>query len=121
MKKGAILLAIHLALILSVAAKYTYDRQTLPKQWFKTAPYDPDHWLRGRYVRFRVENCPPVNCEQNWQALAFYIPEHVPDPSIRAVGEELWVEASIPRKGPLRPIRLGVKKDGGPIQPLRDY
>lgn len=44
--------------------------------------------------------------------LAFFIPEQVPDPSLRAPGEELWVEATLPRKGPLRPIRLGVKKDG---------
>lgn len=53
----------------------------------------------------------------NWvvqleEPLAFFIPEHVPDPSRRAVGEELWVEVTLPRKGPLRPIRLGVKKDG---------
>ncbi|MBI4909812.1 MAG: GDYXXLXY domain-containing protein [Acidobacteria bacterium] len=118
MKKGVILLAIQLALVLSVAAKYSLDRETLPKQWFKTAPYDPDHWLRGRYVRFRVEDCPPANCQtSNWQVLVFYIPEHVPDPSLRAPGEELWVEATIPRKGPLRPVRLGVKKDGN-IEPL---
>lgn len=46
------------------------------------------------------------------QALAFFIPEHVPDPSRRAPGEELWVEVTLPKAGPPRPIRLGVKKDG---------
>jgi hypothetical protein len=46
---------------------------------------------------------PPVAC---------FIPEHVDDPSRRAAGEELWVEVTIPRRGPPRPIRLGVKKDG---------
>jgi hypothetical protein len=46
------------------------------------------------------------------QPLAFYIPEHVPDPSVRAAGEELWVEVTLPRHGAPRPIRLGVKKDG---------
>jgi len=44
--------------------------------------------------------------------LAFFIPEHVSDPSIRAAGEELWVEVTLPKQGPPRPIRLGVKKDG---------
>jgi hypothetical protein len=44
--------------------------------------------------------------------LAFFIPEHVPDPSQRPAGEELWVEVTLPKKGPLRPIRLGVKKAG---------
>lgn len=47
----------------------------------------------------------------------FFIPEHVPDPSVRKPGEELWVEVTLPRKGPPRPIRLGVKKDGA-LTPL---
>ena len=50
--------------------------------------------------------------------LAFFITEHIPDPSIRAEGEELWVEVTIPKKGPPRPIQLGVRKDGGEIVPL---
>lgn len=50
--------------------------------------------------------------------LAFFIPEHVPDPSRRAPGEELWVEVTLPKKGPLRPIRLAVKK-GGTFTPLK--
>jgi uncharacterized membrane-anchored protein len=45
-------------------------------------------------------------------AVPFFIPEHVPDPSRRENGEELWVEVTLPKKGPVRPIRLGVKKDG---------
>ncbi len=44
--------------------------------------------------------------------LAFFIAEHAPDPSVRAAGEELWVEVTVPRSGPPRPIRLAVKKDG---------
>ncbi len=42
----------------------------------------------------------------------FFIPEHVPDPAVRQPGEELWVEVTLPRKGPPRPIRLGVTRDG---------
>lgn len=45
-------------------------------------------------------------------SLAFFILEHVPDPSRRAAGEELWVEVTLPKKGPLRPIRLAVKREG---------
>lgn len=52
------------------------------------------------------------------EPVPFFIPEHVPDPSRRAAGEELWVEVTIPEKGPPRPIRLGVRKGGGPIVPL---
>jgi hypothetical protein len=46
------------------------------------------------------------------EPVAYFIPEHVPDPSRRAPGEELWVEVTVPKRGPPRPIRLGVKKDG---------
>ena len=46
------------------------------------------------------------------QPLAYFIPKHVPDPSVRAPGEELWVEMTLPRHGAPRPIRLGIKKDG---------
>jgi uncharacterized membrane-anchored protein len=46
------------------------------------------------------------------EPLAYFIPEGVPDPSVRAKGEELWVEVSLPQRGEPRPIRLGVKKDG---------
>jgi len=47
-----------------------------------------------------------------WQPVAFFIPEHVPDPSVRPAGEELWAEVTIPRRGPPRPIRLGVMRNG---------
>ena len=53
------------------------------------------------------------------EPVAYFIPEHGPDPSVRAAGEELWAEVSVPRQGPPRPIRLGVWKDGRltPISP----
>ena len=44
--------------------------------------------------------------------VAYFIPEHVPDPSFRAPDEELWVEVTVPHRGPPRPIQLGVKKNG---------
>lgn len=49
--------------------------------------------------------------------VAFFIPEHVEDPSRRSQGETLWVEVTVPRAGPPRPIRLGVRRDGS-ITPL---
>ena len=52
------------------------------------------------------------------QPVAFFIPEGVPDPSRRPAGEQLWVEATIPAKGPPRPIRLGVKSGDNPIEAL---
>ena len=47
-----------------------------------------------------------------YDPMAFFIPEHIPDPSLRPAGEELWAEVTVPGRGPPRPIRLGVRRDG---------
>ena len=129
--------------MLSITGKFFYDRERLPRVWAKVAPVDPNHLLRGRYVRFyilvdsdsiegsvglsvegqrlkphRADISSPLEVIRQGKelrlntALAFYIPEHIPDPSRRPAGEELWVEATIPPKGSPRPLRLGIKKDG---------
>lgn len=46
--------------------------------------------------------------------IAFFIPEHSEDPSGR---DGLMVELTVPKKGPPRPIRLGIAEDGE-IKPL---
>ncbi len=51
------------------------------------------------------------------EPIAFFIPEHAEDPSRREPGEELWAEVTLPKRGPPRPIRLGVRKDGS-VTPL---
>jgi hypothetical protein len=180
--KGLIVCAVHLLLVASLGGKLLYDRSTRPRVWARTAPYDPDLPIRGRYVSLQLEvqaqditlPSEPFNHEQRWdnpawdqripvilsaeanklvarpdpnkpgqepyyygdsdtitfrpqadgkpitvlsEPVLYFIPEHIPDPSRRAAGEELWVEVTLPRKGPPRPIRLGVKK-GGAITPL---
>lgn len=64
--------------------------------------------------------CGQAHCWVLSEPIAYFIPEHVKDPSIREPGEELWVEVSVPPTGPPRPIRLGVRKDGTlrPIEQL---
>ena len=52
------------------------------------------------------------------EPLAFFLPEHSADPSRRAPGETLWAEVTLPRQGPPRPLRLGVERQPGPIEPL---
>jgi hypothetical protein len=103
-RRGLIVAALHVLIVASLGAKLLIDRATRPRQWVHVLPVDPDSPLRGRYVRLRIEGRP--------EQLAFFIPEHVPDPSIRPPGEELWAEVTLPRKGAPRPIRLAVKKDG---------
>ena len=102
--KGLLVAALHLAIVASLGGKLLYDRATRPREWVRVLPVDPDSPLRGRYVRLRI-------ADRDGQ-IAFFIPEHVPDPSIRAADEELWAEVTLPRKGAPRPIRLAVKKNG---------
>jgi hypothetical protein len=63
------------------------------------------HWITSR-------RCGEAQCWQLANALAFFIPGNVEDPSHRPAGETLWVEATVPPKGAPRPIRLGVKRAG---------
>lgn len=146
-------------LVMTVAGKYAWDRERLPRVWARAAPFDPNLPIRGRYVSLRLQvdrvpgtaqwlpgrlsavggrlvatpdpagtahvtpgfvNNAAAPDDRQWllvEPVAFFISEHVPDPSLRAPGEELWVEVSVPARGAPRPIRLGVKKNGV-IQPL---
>ena len=50
--------------------------------------------------------------------LAYFIPDSAADPRPVPVGAELWVEVSLPREGPPRALRLGIRKEGMEITPL---
>jgi hypothetical protein len=164
--KGLVIAVVQVGLVASLGAKLLYDRLTLPSVWVRTAPYDPNLPIRGRYVRLRLMveargipdkppgsfsgSRPPVILQvKNNQLLAladpqehryrpvdlhvmfigsgearqavldkpvaFFIPEHLPDPSQLKPGQELWVEVTVPPQGPPRPIRLGLKQGDGPI------
>jgi hypothetical protein len=56
--------------------------------------------------------CREHTCWRLAEPLAYFIPEHIEDPSRRPADEKLWVEVTVPPKGAPRPIQLGVKKDG---------
>ena len=65
---------------------------------------------RTQYVQGKIiVVSPEVYLEE---PVAFFIPEHAPNPARLNKGEELWVEVTVPKKGPPRPLRLGIKKDG---------
>lgn len=69
--------------------------------------------LHARYIAIGEEKIAVLD-----EPVAFFIPEHAPDPSRRPTGEQLWVEVTVPKKGIPRPTRLGTRKDDGPITPL---
>jgi hypothetical protein len=140
MRRGLYVAALHLALVLSMTAKYAWDRAHLPRAWARTVNYDPNLPVRGRYVNLMIVLDPPqrfgsrvklsaqgglLKAEEaahdglpatRGQSLlgpvAFFIPEHAKDPTRVEPGEELWVEVSVPPEGMPRPLRLGVKKNG---------
>jgi len=47
----------------------------------------------------------------------FYLAEHVNNPASLSAGQELWVEVTVPPKGPPRPTQLAIK-DNGVWRPL---
>jgi hypothetical protein len=183
------LLAIQLALVSSIAAKYLYQRSTCPKAWTRAVAYDPSMVMRGRYIsaQLRVDACSvsqpvkdsarsnralPIEFDQNGnlkrqsssrylssvlgtkngrlaveryvdeeyelnqqqvkirrdssdcadavlqQPVDFYISEKAQSPFPLSKGSELWVEVTVPPKGPPRPIAMAIKEESGQWQPL---
>lgn len=80
----------------------------------KYSDYNPD----GHYGRIAAATGPAWQVTLD-EPVLFFFPEKAKDPSRLQPGEELWVEATLPRKGPLRPLRLGIKKEGI-LKPLSD-
>jgi len=122
-RKGIILAALQCVLVLSLTGKLLYDRATCPRVWVKTLPYDPNLPIRGRYLSLVL--APEAGAlyydRTNRQQVVFFVPEHQTEADslrFRPNAPELWAEVTIPRKGPPRPIRLGIKKDSQ-IQPVQ--
>src|SRR5438477_6275149 len=96
-RNGVIVAALHVALVGSLGAKLLVDRATCPRVWSRAVPVDPNLPIRGRYVSLRLMPTPGDGFGSS--VVAYFIPEHVADPSRRAPGEELWVEVTLPHSG----------------------
>jgi hypothetical protein len=70
----------------------------------------------GAWVYLRKNSDGTIAASLEEPVLVF-ISEHAEIPAL-ARGQETWVEVTLPAKGPQRPIRIGVKKDGV-ITPLQ--
>jgi hypothetical protein len=177
--KGIVVAIIQVLIICSLGAKLLYDRHTRPQAWFKSARYDPNLPIRGRYLALQLELNDPRSSDEvqrrfgnppqyqfmgyanecgsivvqnetpapqfdsgpTWpcddlqfsrfhdnaghlhlrldEPVLLFIADAAKDPTSLARGEELWVLATVPKKGPPRPISLGIKKTcDSPIQPL---
>ena len=52
--RGIAVLVVQLALVLSIAAKYAWERHTSPRVWTRTGQVDPELPLRGRYLALNL-------------------------------------------------------------------
>ena len=182
-----VLLAIQLAIVSTIAAKYVYQRWSCPRVWTRATTYDPQLLMRGRYLSLQlvVDGCkstlpsakeavmprnvdgvqtgktytihsdqsvrfpaqlkvingkllairipegngrpnelmidgrPGASCEdlRLEDPVDFFIAEHAAAPGPLKAGQELWIEVTVPSKGPPRPIQLAMK-DGAGWRPL---
>ncbi|HEY5330822.1 MAG TPA: hypothetical protein VIJ79_13120 [Acidobacteriaceae bacterium] len=52
--KGLAVLVVQLGLVLSIAAKYAWERHTCPRVWTRATQFDPSEPIRGRYIALRL-------------------------------------------------------------------
>jgi hypothetical protein len=64
----------------------------------------------GEWIYLHKENDGTLTAFSEEPVLLF-ISEHADIPSLQR-GQQMWVEVTVPKKGPPRPIRIGIKKDG---------
>jgi hypothetical protein len=48
--KGVVVLCVQMALVLSIAVKYAWERHHYPMVWTRATQYDPEQPIRGRYI-----------------------------------------------------------------------
>ena len=60
----------------------------------------------------QMVEAPPCQQFRLAKPVDYYIAEHAPDPSWTKQGRELWIEVTLPPKGPPRPLALALKDNG---------
>lgn len=57
--KGVAVMVVQLAVVMSIAAKYAWERAHCPRVWTRTMQYDPERVIRGRYLSLtlRADAC----------------------------------------------------------------
>lgn len=155
--KGILLAGVHLALVLSLAGKFSWDRARLPRVWAAARTVDRNQPIRGRYLHLQLEvdlagsgvwksgvtlpvrlavredrlvaDYAPVPAGLHvrvspdertgvlLEPLAYFVPDPVAGLPQRQATEDLWIEVSVPKAGPPRPIRLGIRR-GDRVEPL---
>jgi hypothetical protein len=77
-------------------------------------PESDRNWAAQRVVANPGNSCDQMRLSE---PVDFYIAEHAADPTGLKQGQELWIEVTVPPKGPPRPLQLALK-DHGAWKPL---
>jgi hypothetical protein len=109
LRPGLILLCIQLLVVLSVAGKYLYERETRPRVWTRANQFDPGLPLRGRYLSLQLQ-LDACGLPQN---AAHPLPEFAPKPlswrwnvSLQAINGKL-----VPKLDPTSRLALTLRKN----------
>lgn len=108
-KTSIALLVIQLAIVSSIAAKYLYQRWSCPRVWTRTAAYDPELVMRGRYlsVQLIVDGCQSTLPS----ALHAIFPRNI-DGTTRPNGFSITRESSVQ-------FRANLKVEGNKLEAIR--
>lgn len=119
---------------LPIRGRYLSEQLRLPAEGFPTRAENNNYmnyYANRVWAFFEVRNGELVAAQQGsgsagWvhltkrgdaveasveEPVLMFIPDTANGPIVHR-GEELWVEVTVPRAGPPRPIRMGIKKDG---------
>ena len=100
--RAVALLAVQAVLVLSIAGKYLYERKVCPRVWVRSAQYDPNLALRGRYLSLQlmVDACGLPRDEAHH--VAAYQVKSPPDP-----GHWVWGVRAVAQGGKLVAVLAG--------------
>lgn len=116
MRKGLVVLAIQLALVLSIGVKYAWERHHSPMVWARAGQFDPEQPIRGRYIALSLL----ANACGLPTGTSDYAPFPYGSPVPRPVDVREWRVVPGVRDGMLAPIVVPDTK-AGPTQQLTLY
>lgn len=98
--RAVAVLLIQAVLVLSIAAKYLYERKNSPRVWARAGQYDPSLPLRGRYfgLQLAVDAC-SLPHDKAHHIEGYSAPGQPPNP-----GHWQWTVRLLAQKGTLVPV-----------------
>jgi len=106
--KGIAVLAVQLAIVLSIAAKYEWERHSCPRVWTRTTQFDPEQPIRGRYLALTL-HASACGLPAGKDGDEFV---RVPKGEWRGIPAQKWTVLPAARDGKLAPVVADEMKPG---------